>query len=45
MFYHAGMRIFGDAGPQGAERRFVREGFPSGKPNGQLEGDAIKSTA
>ena len=45
MVYHAGMRIFGDASPQGAERRFVREGSPSGKPNGQPEGDAVKSTA
>jgi hypothetical protein len=43
--YYAGMRIFGDASPQGAERRFVRKGFPSGKPNGQPEGDAIKSIA
>jgi hypothetical protein len=43
--YCAGMRIFGDASLQGAERRFVRKGFLSGKPEGQPEGDAIKSTA
>jgi hypothetical protein len=39
------MRIFGDARLQGSKGHFVREGFSSEKPNGQPEGDALKSTA